>query len=98
MTMESPNESTIVYRVERGTDERPDDPSRLILVDSGDSGGNVISCDEGCTCKIVNEDVSGCGIKAKPTESSPAQANCSAMMGAFSFLAPCLLLVWAVLK
>mmetsp|Transcript_34875 Transcript_34875/g.74362 ORF Transcript_34875/g.74362 Transcript_34875/m.74362 type:complete len:580 (+) Transcript_34875:1409-3148(+) len=70
MTMEFPNKSTIVYSTERGTDDSPDDPSRLILVESDSSAENVISCDEGCTCNFVNDNVLGCGLRAKP---SPVQ-------------------------
>jgi len=109
MTMESPNKSTIIYRAERGTDEWPDDPSRLVLMESDTSGDNVVSCDAGCTCNSVNDDILGCGIEAKPTATqlapkgaSPARSqedrSGSALTEASSFLVPCILLVWTLLR
>ena len=66
--MEFPSKSTIKYTAERGTDDYPEEPSRLILVESDTAAGNVISCDEGCICNSVNDSVLGCGLIAKPTE------------------------------
>ena len=66
MQMAYPNKSTIIYTAERGTEDYPDEPSKLILVESDTSAGNVISCDEGCTCDSVNDSVLGCGLVAKP--------------------------------
>lgn len=109
MTMESPNKSTIIYTAERGTDDWPDNPSALILVESDSSAVNVISCDEGCTCNSVNDNVLGCGFEAKPTsvqfvpiDPSPAQPfetlNRSARMDSSLFLIPCMILGWTMLR
>jgi len=107
MTREAPSDSTIIYRAERGTDEWPDDPSRLVLVDSGDAGANVISCDPGCTCAIVDEEISGCGIKAQPIlgQSNPNASsgrsqdlNCGALNDSSLFLVSCILLFWTILR
>mmetsp|Transcript_5200 Transcript_5200/g.13019 ORF Transcript_5200/g.13019 Transcript_5200/m.13019 type:complete len:1009 (+) Transcript_5200:105-3131(+) len=67
MSMDFPDKSTIVYTAVRGTDDHPEEPSRLILVESDDGAPNVISCDEGCMCDSVNDSVLGCGLVAKPT-------------------------------
>jgi len=111
MTMEFPNKSTIIYSAERGTDDWPDDPSRLILVESNSSAtANVISCDEGCTCNPVNNNVLGCGLKAKPTDVQSTQIarspvelepfiNRSASMDPSSlFVMSSIVLVWALLN
>lgn len=110
MTMEFPNKSTIIYSAERGTDDWPDDPSRLILVESSSSAtANVISCDEGCTCNLVNNNVLGCGLKAKPTDvqstqfaPSPVEAepfNRSASMDPLSlFVKSSIVLVWTLVN
>lgn len=109
MAMEFPSKSTIKYTAERGTDDYPEEPSRLILVESDTAAGNVISCDEGCICNSVNDSVLGCGLIAKPTEvqytpiaPSPTQQpdtlNSSAHTGGSLFLIPSMLLVWAMLR
>lgn len=109
MTMESPDKSTIIYRAERGTDDWPNDPSRLILVESDNSGANVISCDEGCTCDVVNDNISGCGIEVEPTPVHPIPTdpsavqsqdnpNCSALKDSSLYLMLCIFLVWTVLR
>ena len=66
-----PDEYTIVYTTERGTDEYPDDPSRLIVVGTETTAADEISCDEGCTCSSVNDSVLGCGLVAQPTILAP---------------------------
>ena len=67
MDMVTPDEFTIVYTTERGTNEYPDDPSRLIVVGTETTAAEEISCDEGCTCSSVNDSVLGCGLVAQPT-------------------------------
>jgi hypothetical protein len=71
MVMVSPDEYTIVYTTERGTDEYPDDPSRLIVVGTDTTAADEISCDEGCICSSVNDSVLGCGLVAQPTNRGP---------------------------
>ena len=107
MTMENPNKSTIIYTAERGTDEYPDEPSRLILVESDTSAANAISCDEGCTCDSVNDSVLGCGLIAKPTsqqpvDSSPMQpseyvSSCSSH-GVSPIYLISMIIVWTILR
>ena len=62
MATEFPDGSTAVFTAERGTDDWPDNPSRLILVDSDGSAANAVSCDEGCACAAVDDDVQGCSV------------------------------------
>ena len=57
MATEFPDRSTAVFIAERGTDDWPDDPSRMILVDSNGSAANAVSCDEGCACAAVDDDI-----------------------------------------
>lgn len=107
MSMEYPNKSTIMYTAEVGTDDFPEEPSRLVLVESDSSAMNVISCDEGCTCNSVNDNVLGCGlvaepatVQSKPTVPSPPQPpenlNCSLRMDLSIFLVPSMLLFWVM--
>jgi len=65
MSMVSPNSSTIIYTTERGSDEYPSDPSRLVVIGTDSTSMNEITCDEGCTCTTVNDSVLGCGIVAE---------------------------------
>lgn len=108
-TEDSPKESTIVYTAERGTDAYPDNPSRLILVESDTSTASVISCDEGCTCKSVNDNVLGCGLVATPTgveviqvapspARPPASINSSTQMVPYLHLASGMVLLWSMLR
>jgi hypothetical protein len=111
MTLDFPDESTIVYTAERGSDVFPDDPSRLVLVESGDSASSIISCDEGCQCTSVNDEILGCGLTAKPIEAKPVPevpyteqpsqiANRSSMLEPSSLATPCwlLLCLWRALR
>ena len=75
MSMQSPNASTIVYTTERGSNEYPNDPSRLVVIGTDSTATNEITCDEGCTCTTVNDSVLGCGIV---TESIPSDQNSTA--------------------
>ena len=110
MTMDYPNESTIIYTAEKGTNDDPDEPSRLILVESDLSAGNVISCDEGCTCDTVNDNVLGCGLVATtpstdqqpaagPSPSQPqVYASSSMILCPSMYLIPMLFVWMAVLR
>jgi len=109
MTIEFPNKSTIIYTTERGTDDWPDNPSQLILVESDNSAANIISCDEGCACNMVDDYYLGCGLKAKPTSvqntaiapsptAPPDSFNGSVRMETPIFLLPFAMLVWMLLK
>lgn len=54
-----------IYTTERGSDEYPSDPSRLVVIGTDSTSMNEITCDEGCTCTTVNDSVLGCGIVAE---------------------------------
>lgn len=78
MNMVSPDEFTIVYTTERGTDEYPEDPSRLVVIGTESTATNQISCDEGCICTSVNDSVLGCGLVAQSIPGpSPTVPNVS---------------------
>lgn len=107
MAIVIPNESTIVYTAERGTDYHPDDPSRLVLVESGSTASSVISCDEGCECASVSDDTLGCGLIAKPIGAQPVappssqpleKRNGSVRLDPYSIIIPCGLLFWSMLR
>jgi len=68
MLQDAPNEYTLVYTAEFGTEDHPDEPSRLILVEYDELAANAIACDKGCSCDSVNDAVLGCGLIPKPTE------------------------------
>ena len=93
-----PDEYTIVYTTERGTDEYPDDPSRLIVVGTETTAADEISCDEGCTCSSVNDSVLGCGLVAQPTILAPHPTlNDALNRGVYAGMSRCLMPVVLVL-
>mmetsp|Transcript_14259 Transcript_14259/g.29382 ORF Transcript_14259/g.29382 Transcript_14259/m.29382 type:complete len:928 (+) Transcript_14259:134-2917(+) len=62
MLMEFPDKNTIIYTATIGTDDSLDSASTLTLIETDDESSNSVSCDEGCKCEIVNEDILGCGF------------------------------------
>ncbi|KAL3782111.1 hypothetical protein ACHAW5_010377 [Stephanodiscus triporus] len=97
MNMEWPNESTIIYTTQRGTDEYPDDPSLLIVVGTETTSANEISCDVGCTCSSVNDSVLGCGLVShsnlEPALAIPDALNCSVHIAMSRCLMTCMLVL-----
>ncbi|KAL3826793.1 hypothetical protein ACHAXA_000619 [Cyclostephanos tholiformis] len=104
MDVESPDEYTIIYTTERGTDEYPDDPSRLIVVGTDSTDKDEISCDGGCTCRSVNDRVLGCGLVAQsisgpyPSSSTPDALNCSVCIVVSRCFLPCILVLLSSLR
>lgn len=106
MRFEFPDQSTLIYTAERGTEDSPEDPSVLILVEDESSAASVIQCDEGCMCNAVSDSVLGCGVESEPisvqltqTVQSPSQPpddanNGSTHVGLSLFLIPCILVLW----
>ena len=68
ITQYSPDQSTLVFTVQRGTKYNSDDPSFLTLVESDRQAANSIKCDVGCSCSRVNDQVLGCGLIAPSTQ------------------------------
>ncbi|KAL7545086.1 hypothetical protein ACHAWF_008447 [Thalassiosira exigua] len=106
MAVDFLNEYTIVYTAQRGTDYFPDDPSRLVLVESEGLAANIITCDEGCECHSVSESVMGCGLIEKPigeytgplpsSPNPPLEISSGCAPVDFSFRLPASAFIWAV--
>jgi len=68
ITQNSPDQSTIIFTVQRGTKYNSDSPSFLTLVESDRRAANSIKCDVGCSCSRVNNQVLGCGLIGPSTQ------------------------------
>ncbi len=103
MSVASPDEYTITYTAEHGTDDHPDDPSRLIVVATDGRSTDEITCDGGCTCSSVNDRILGCGLVAESISESypsttPFVPNCSVCIGVSRYLVPCALVLVLILR
>jgi hypothetical protein len=68
MALEYANKSTIVYTSK-------DESSSLVLIETDSTSMNTISCDEGCTCSVVNENDLGCGLLSTPAVASTDESS-----------------------
>ena len=102
VTQKSPDQSTYVFTVQRGTEYNPDSPSFLTLVESDRRAANSIKCDVGCSCSRVNSQVLGCGLSApstqtiynKPPAMEPEQSSSNALASILPLSLLVLNLIW----